>query len=160
MSSNSISSKMKKKEEPRNIFDDEFLSSKDLALQPITFFYESNINLEEIPIKERHLSLKSKRAEKEQKPESSRKSQKSQKSQKSTSNTNKKSEKRKSMRDSQIYSSNIVIIHNDDDENDDCPYTDPIEKEVEKLKKLMSKSKEKKKRKNSSRANYKVNNTK
>ena len=160
MSSNSISSKMKKKEEPRNIFDDEFLTSKDLALQPITFFYESNNNLEEIPIKERHLSLKSKRVEKEQKPESSRKSQKSQKSQKSTSNTNKKSEKRKSMRDSQVYSSNIVIIHNDDDENDDCSYTDPIEKEVEKLKKLMSKSKEKKKRKNSSRANYKVNNTK
>lgn len=151
MSSISISSKMKKKEEPKNVFDDEFLTSKDLALQPITFFYESNFNLEELPIKEKHLSLKSKKVEKDKKSESSRKTQKSQKS---TSNTNKRSERRKSMRDSQIYSSNIVIIYNDD-ENDDCSSTDPIEKEVAKLKKLMSKSKDKKKRKNnkSSRAN-------
>ena len=61
MSSISISSTMKKKTEPKDVFDDEFLISKDLALQPITFFYESNSNLEEIPVKGRHLSLKSKK---------------------------------------------------------------------------------------------------
>ena len=151
MSSISISSNMKKKAEPKDVFDDEFLTSKDLALQPITFFYESNSNLEEIPIKERHLSLKTKKFEKDKKSDRSKKSrkshksQKSQKSQKSTSNTNKKSEKRKTM--TQLFSSNIVIINNDD-ENDDCSSTDPIEKEVAKLKKLMSKSKEKNKKKN------------
>ena len=138
MSSISISSTIKKKTEPKDVFDDEFLTSKDLALQPITFFYESNSNLEEIPVKGRHLSLKSKKTEKDKKSDRSRKSrkshksQKSQKSQKSTSNTNKKSEKRKSVRESQVYSSNIVIIQNDE-ENDDCSSTDPIEKEVAKL---------------------------
>ena len=160
MSSNSISSKMKKKEEPKNVFDEEFLASKDLALQPIDFFNESNINLEEPPIKQRHLSLKSKRLEKDKKSERSRKSQKSQKSQKSTSNTNKKSERRRSVsaRDSQVYNSNIVIVHNDD-ENEDCSSTDPIEKEVAKLKKLISKNKEKKKKKNSrsSKSNFNDN---
>jgi len=154
MSSNSINPKMKKKKELKDTFDNEFLISKDLALQPITFFYESNSNLEEMPIKERHLSLKSKRVEKNKKSDRSRKSeksnksQKSQKSQKSTSNTNKKTDKRKSM--TQIYSSNIVIINNDDDEeNDNSSSADPIEKEVAKLKKLISKSKEKKKKRNS-----------
>jgi len=161
MSSNQIHPKMKKKKEPKDTFDDQFLISKDLALQPITFFYESDFNLEEAPIKERHLSLKSKKVEKDKKSDRSRKSrksnksQKSQKSQKSTSNTNRKSEKRKSM--TQVYSSNIVIINNDDgDENDnDCP----IEKEIAKLKKLMSKSKEKKKKKNnkSNRSNNNSN---
>lgn len=167
MSSISISSTMKKKTEPKDVFDDEFLTSKDLALQPITFFYESNSNLEEIPVKGRHLSLKSKKTEKDKKSDRSRKSrkshksQKSQKSQKSTSNTNKKSEKRKSVRESQVYSSNIVIIQNDE-ENDDCSSTDPIEKEVAKLKKLMSKSKEKKKKINnkSSRAKFNGSNSK
>jgi ribosome-associated translation inhibitor RaiA len=70
------------------------------------------------------------------------KTQKSQKSQKSTSNTNKKSHRRKSGHDSQIYNSNIVIVH--DEEEESCG--DPIEKEVEKLKKLMAKNRRKKKK--------------
>ena len=162
MSKKSLIQKTRKKKEPINIFDDKFLKSKDIALQPITIFFEISSELEEIPSKTRYLSLehiptiekgkisdrskksgksrKSKRSS--QKSEKSEKSEKS-KSQKSTNVTNKKNNKRKSYKDSEKYNSNVVIVHHDDD----CSSTDPIEKEVAKLKRLLSKSKEKKKRK-------------
>ena len=154
-SKNVLNSSWRKKIEPINHFDEDFLISKDNALQPIKFFLENeeddlNINQNKV----RHLSLrvkkesykeKEKESEKEKGTERTKKSRKSHKSQKSTSNTNKKSARKKSIRDSQLYNSNIVIVH--DEENDDCSSTDPIEKEVEKLKKLMSKSKGKKKKK-------------
>ena len=160
-SKNVLNSSWRKKIEPINHFDEDFLISKDKALQPIIFFLENeeddlNINQNKV----RHLSLrvkkesykeKEKESEKEKgtertkKSKKSQKSQKSHKSQKSTSNTNKKSARKKSIRDSQLYNSNIVIVH--DEEDDDCSSTDPIEKEVEKLNKLMSKSKGKKKKK-------------
>ena len=162
MSKKSINSSLNKKvREPLNHFDDNFLHSKDLALQPITFFFESDCALEEISSKARHLSLntnelkkkktsknkrKSKKSIKSNKSQKSKKSsQKSQDSQKSTSNTNKKKVNQKnSIKDSCLYNSNIVIIHQEDD---DCSSSDPIEKEVAKLKKLMSKSRDKKNKK-------------
>ena len=157
MSKKSIK-KLKDISEPINKFDEIFLQSKDLALQPITFFIESDCDLKELPTKSNHLSLshknhynrkkssqRSKKSKKSEKSEKSRKSsQKSLKSQKSTSNTNKKSATRKRSfnNDSNIYSSNIVIVYNDDD----CSSTDPIEKEIQKFKRMMSKNQKKKKK--------------
>ena len=124
-----------------NQFVNEFLTSKDKALEPIKFLFENDEDLDLSP-KVRHLSIKVK---KDKRTDGSKKSRKSKGS---TSNTNKKSARRKSVRDSQLYSSNIVIVHNDEEE-DEKSSTDPIEKEVEKLQKLMSKSRTKKKKRTS-----------
>ena len=160
---NVLISNWRKKIEPINHFNEDFLISKDKALEPIKFFLE--IEEDDLYINQnkiRHLSLrvkkeknkeKEKESEKEKGTESekdkgterTKKSRKSHKSQKSTSNTNKKSAPKKSLKDSQIYNSNIVIVQ--DEEDDDCSSTDPIEKEVEKLKRFMSRSKGKKKKK-------------
>ena len=154
-SKNVLNSSWRKKIEFINHFDEDFLISKDKALQPIIFFLEIeeddlNINQNKvrhfsIRVKKESYKEKEKESEKEKGTERTKKSRKSHKSQKSTSNTNKKSARKKSIRDSHLYNSNIVIVH--DEEDDDCSSTDPIEKEVEKLKKLMSKSKGKKKKK-------------
>jgi len=144
--SNSI---WKLKIEHVNIFDEDFLVSKDEALQPINIFFENEekIDLNNNQVKNKHLSLKTiKVNEEEKRTERSKKSKRSQKSQKSTSNTNKSSARKKSIRNSQLYSSNIIIVNEEDDE--DRSPTDPIEKEVEKLKKLMAKTKKIKKKKN------------
>ena len=152
---NVLISSWRKKIEPINHFNEDFLISKDKALEPIKFFLE--IEEDDLYINQnkiRHLSLrvkkeknkeKEKESEKEKGTERTKKSRKSHKSQKSTSNTNKKSAPKKSLKDSQIYNSNIVIVQ--DEEDDDCSSTDPIEKEVEKLKRFMSRSKGKKKKK-------------
>ena len=122
-----------------NQFVNEFLTSKDKALEPIKFLFENDEDLDLSP-KVRHLSIK---AKKDRKSDRS-----SKKSKNSTNNTNKKSARRKSARESQLYSSNIVIVHNDEEEDEESS-TDPIEKEVEKLQKLMSKSRTKKKKRTS-----------
>ena len=126
-----------------NIFDDDFLVSKDEALQPINIFFESKDkeDLNNSQIKNKKLSLKITKENDEEK-----RSSKSKRSQKSTSNTNKKSARKKSIRNSQLYSSNIIIIN--DEEDEDRSPTDPIGKEIEKIKKLMARSKKKKKKKN------------
>ncbi len=142
MSKNDIINKSAiQKSESINQFVDEFLTSKDKALEPIKFLFDNDENID-LGAKVRHLSIKAKKEKK------SDRSKKSKKSQKSTSNTNKKSARKKSLRDSQLYSSNIVIVYNDEEEDEDSS-TDPIEKEVEKLKKLMSKSRAKKKKRTS-----------
>ena len=151
MSNNDMVNKsMVQKSESINKFVNEFLSSKDKALEPIKFLFENDEDLDLSP-KVRHLSIKVK---KEKKSDSTKKSKKSKNS---TSNTNKKSARRKSIRESQLYSSNIVIVHNDE-EGEENSSTDPIEKEVEKLQKLMSKSRAKKKKRTSK--SCKTNNTK
>ena len=126
-----------------NIFDDDFLVSKDEALQPINIFFgsEDKEDLNNSQIKNKKLSLKITKENDEEK-----RSSKSKRSQKSTSNTNKKSARKKSIRNSQLYSSNIIIIN--DEEDEDRSPTDPIGKEIEKIKKLMARSKKKKKKKN------------
>ena len=131
--------------EPKDYFDNDFLTSKDLALQPIHFFSNIDCNLEEISTKTRHLSLKGKKELKKDKnscsSNKSKKSKSSQKSQKSTSNTNQKQEKKRSNKETQIYNSNIVIVQLED-ENENASYRDPIEEEIKKLKKFMSKSRD------------------
>ena len=130
------------KKESKDNLDELFLQSKDIALQPLQMLFEAEVKHERSK-KTRHLSEKvNKSVEKEKKTSRTKKRKKTQKSQKSTSNTNKKSHRRKSGHDSQIYNSNIVIVH--DEEEESCG--DPIEKEVEKLKKLMAKNRRKKKK--------------
>jgi hypothetical protein len=133
------------KKESKDNLDELFLQSKDIALQPLQMLFEAEVKHERSK-KTRHLSVKvNKSIEKDKKTSRTKKrkkTQKSQKSQKSMSNTNKKSHRRKSGHDSQIYNSNIVIVH--DEEEESCG--DPIEKEVEKLKKLMAKNRRKKKK--------------
>ena len=126
-----------------NIFDEDFLVSKDEALQPINIFFENEEDKINNQDKNNHLSLKIIKENEEGK--STERSKRSQKSQKSTSITNKRSARKKSIRDSQLYNSNIIIVN--DGEEDRSP-TDPILKEVEKFKKLMARSKKKKKKKN------------
>ena len=142
MSKNILNISWKKKRNLINYFNEDFLNSKDEALQPITLFFE-NIDILDIP-QDKINNFRIQEKEKEKKSDNSKKSQNFQNSQRSTSNSNKKSEKRKSITDSQIYSSNIVIVQNE--ENEDLSPTDPIEKEVEKLKRIMSRNREKKKR--------------
>ena len=142
MSKNILNISWKKKGNLINYFDKDFLKSKDEALQPITLFFE-NIDILDIP-QDKINNFRIQEKKKEKKSDNSKKSQNFQNSQKSTSNPNKKSEKRKSITDSQIYSSNIVIVQNE--ENEDLSPTDLIEKEVEKLKRIMSRNREKKKR--------------
>ena len=141
MSNDNINKSVVQKSESINKFVDEFLTSKDRALEPIKFLFENEEEMDLSP-KVRHLSIKVK---KERKTDISKKSKKYKDS---TSNTNKKSARRKSLRESQLYSSNIVIVHHDDEDEENSS-TDPIEKEVEKLQKLMSKSKGKKKKRTS-----------
>ena len=156
MSKHSYSLNKTKKAVSKDIFDIEFLNSKDLALQPINFFSQIESNFEEIPTKTKPISLKGKKNldkdKNTEKTKRSKKSKDSHKSQKSTNNTNKKYNRKKTRKsDSQIYNSNIIIIHHEDEE-ENISYRDPIEKEIEKLKKIMSKiaDKKKKKEKNSS----------
>ena len=138
---NKLNKSVIQKSESINKFVDEFLNSKDRALEPIKFLFDNEEEIDLSP-KVRHLSIKVK---KDKRTDGSKKSRKSKGS---TSNTNKKSARRKSIRESQLYSSNIVIVHNDE-EGEENSSTDPIEKEVEKLQKLMSKSKGKKKKRTS-----------
>ena len=140
MSKHSNSMNKINKAEPKDYFDNDFLASKDLALQPINCFSNIDCDLEEISTKARHLSLKGKKELKKDKNSfRSNKSKKSKNSQKSTSNTNQKQEKKRSNKEAQIYNSNIVIVQLED-ENENVSYKDPIEEEIEKLKKFISKS--------------------
>ena len=146
MSNYILKSAWKKKMEIINIFDEKFLNEKDIALQPITFILEANNNIindnfkkENLPSNSNTDSIKSIKSKKEEKYKSPKIK---------TKNTPKK----KSIRNSGLYSSNIVIVQSitDGDSNDNTSFN--IEKEVENLKRLMIKSKSKKNNKRSSKA--------
>jgi hypothetical protein len=136
-----------------NVFDEKFIEEKDIALQPISFIFEevSNINKEE-KLKGKNstsndLQTKNKKLEKD------RNSQKT----KETSKLKKiESPKRKSINNSDLYSSNIVIVT--DNGSRDSSFN-MIEKEVEKLNKLMSKSRSKKNKKRSNKKDIKQPNS-
>jgi hypothetical protein len=122
-----------------NAFDEAFLNEKDIALQSISFIFQ---DIEENGKRKstssrNNLPLKNKKEEKE------RTSQKT----KETSKLKKiVSPKRKSLNNSDLYSSNIVIVT--DNGSADSSYN-IIEKEVEKLRKMMTKSRSKKCKKKS-----------
>ena len=113
MSSKSLlKSAWKEKIEPNNIFDEKFLNEKDLALQPIEFLFEiENENLSKKNINKKILSLDNK---KEKKP-------------------------RKSLKESDLYDSNIVIVQTASDYDSEENTINQFEKEIQKINKLISK---------------------
>ena len=112
MSSKSLKSAWKEKIEPNNIFDEKFLNEKDIALQPIEFLFETE---------EESLSNKS--------------------INKNILTLDKKKEKkgRKSLKESDLYDSNIVIIQTASDYDSEDNKTKQFEKEIEKINKLIAK---------------------
>ena len=142
MSSFILNSAWKYKKEIINVFDEKFLNEKDIALQPISFILDNNNdiinkennNMTKMPSK--NLSVKYKKDDK---------------SSKSKSKSKKRDNKRKSLNNSDLYSSNIVIIQSRTDDDSNASSLDPIEKEVEKIKKMMTRSRSKKYRKKKSK---------
>ena len=125
-----------------NVFDANFVKEKDNALQPISFiFNESNDLNKQVNSKEKsttsmnNLSINNKKVEKDKNSQKTKETSKLKKIE---------SPKRKSINNSDLYSSNIVIIT--DKGSKDSSF-DIIEKEVEKLNKMMTKSRSKKKQK-------------
>ena len=145
MSKDILNKSLRNKTELIDQFDDDFLTSKDLALKPINSLFENELILDIDENKNRNLSLKVKKES--QKEIKTFMTKNSEKSQKSTSNTNKKYKKKKSFSESQLYSSNIIIVNYIDEDEENCSSSDPIEKEILKFNRLMSKLKEMKRKK-------------
>ena len=118
MSSTSLKTACKFKIEPTNIFDDNFLSEKDYALQPINFWLEAeNLLNNENDINRlnnKNLSLQIK--DKYQ---------------------------RKSLKESDLYDSNIIIVHELADEDSASSSSNRLQKEIKKLNKMLRKKKSK-----------------
>ena len=113
MLSNSLKSAWKEKIEPNNIFDQKFLNEKDLALQPIEFLFETEKEfLSNKKLNNRFSSI---------------------------DNKIDKNPRKKSLKESDIYDSNIVIVKtaSDYDSEDNTIYQ--FDKEIEKINKIISK---------------------
>ena len=130
MSSKSLlKSAWKEKIEPNNIFDEKFLNEKDLALQPIEFLFETEKEgLSNKNINKKILSLDSKKEKKKT---------------------------RKSLKESDLYDSNIVIVQTASDYDSEENTINQFEKEIQKINKLISKRiKNYKKRASKSHKNF------
>ena len=138
MSNFILKSAWKEKIDIINIFDEKFLNEKDIALQPISFILDINNNLnndnlnKNPPLSKNSTLTKNKKEEKDKSPKI----------------TKKNTSKRKSLKNSGLYNSNIIIVQSitDEDGDDDSSFNQ-IEKEVEKIKRMMTKSKSKKNKK-------------
>ena len=162
MSSFPLKSAWKYKIELINVFNEKFLKEKDIALQPIKFILDidnNNININNSDYNKDELNSKTKSnnnisLKNSQKDEKEKKSGKSQKTSKSIKTKEKKNEppKKMSLKNSGLYNSNIVIVQSITDGDSQGSCSDPIEKEVEKIKKMMTRSKSKKYKKKSSKS--------
>ena len=129
MSSNSLKSAWKEKIELNNIFDEKFLNEKDLALQPIDFLFETGKEiLSNNNINNKILSLDKK---KDKKP-------------------------RKSLKESDLYDSNIIIVQTASDYDSEANTINQFEKEIEKINKLITKRVKKYKKKSTSKSKKNV----
>ena len=118
MSTITLKSAWKYKIEPTNIFDNNFLKEKDLALEPIDFFLEDQILISNDNINNKNIFVNKDEIH----------------------NNNKK--------ESDIYDSNIVIIkEQSDDDTELTSFNNQIGKEIQKINTLML-PKIKKKKKN------------
>ena len=119
MSSTSMNTAWKFKIEPTNIFDDDFLNEKDFALQPINFLLEAEnlLNSENNvnKLNNNNLSLQIK-----------------------------DKNKRKSLKESDLYDSNIIIVQELADEDSASSSSNQLQKEIKKLTKMLRKNKAKK----------------
>ena len=108
----SLSMPIKLKIQSNDIFDNEFLNDKDMALQPLDFLFELS---DKLP-------------------------------QNNLTNNKKEKPKKKSLKESDLYDSNIIIIHTASEEEESGPTSfNQIEKEVEKIHKYIIKKKQMKK---------------
>ena len=129
-----LKSAWKYKIEIKDIFDEKFLLEKDIALQPISFIYENeNNNIKKPKKKKKSLSNRNSITINNKKEED--KEEKDLKSQRNSI--------RKSLKKYESFSSNIVIVQSITDGGSQDSSVDQIGKEVEKLKKLMKRSKTK-----------------
>ena len=115
MSSTRLKTAWKEKVEPSNCFDEHFLNEKDLALQPISSFFEA-----ENDILQNNISL---------------------------NKINEGHIKKKSLKASDLYDSNIVIVQTVSENESELTAFNQIEKEVEKINKIILNKKMKKKSK-------------
>lgn len=148
MSSITLKSAWKYKIDLINIFDEKFLNEKDKALQPINFILEINDDIIQENLKKNNsinnkLSIKKSKEEKD----------KSSKAKKSKKSKNKETPRRKSIKNSSdLYSSNIVIVNSMTEDGSECSSINKLEREVEKLKRMMSRGRSKKNNKKSSKS--------
>ena len=119
MSSITLKSAWKFKIEPTNIFDNNFLKEKDLALQPIDFFLEDQILINNDNINNKNFSNNNEEIDND--------------------NNN--------IKESDIYDSNIIIINEQSDDNTEfTSFNNQIGKEIQKINsQLLPKIKKKKK---------------
>ena len=148
MSSITLKSAWKYKIDLINIFDEKFLNEKDIAIQPINFILEINDDIIQENLKKNNsinnkLSIKKSKEEKD----------KSSKAKKSKKSKNKETPRRKSIKNSSdLYSSNIVIVNSMTEDGSECSSINKLEREVEKLKRMMSRGRSKKNNKKSSKS--------
>jgi len=155
MSSITLKSAWKYKIDLINIFDEKFLNEKDIALQPINFILEINDNIIEEKSNKKNnstnnnVSIKKTKETKDEKDKSS-------KAKKSKKSKNKETPRKKSIKNSSdLYSSNIVIINSMTEDGSECSCINKLEREVEKLKRMMSRGRSKKNNKKSSKKSLK-----
>ena len=150
MSSTILNSAWKHKIQIINIFDEKFLNEKDIALQPINLILDKDNSPDNSPKKQltnkgfsinNNNNIQKKNSNKEIKKQKKREAKKSIKSYKSSG----------------LYNSNIVIVQSLTADSERSSLNQ-IEKEVEKLKKIINKSKSKK-NKNKSKSKMKTHNS-
>ncbi len=121
MSSNILKSAWKEKIDINNCFDDNFLSEKDKALQPLEFLFESQ---NDIILNDKNLLNK----------------------------INEENPRKKSLKESDLYDSNIVIIQTLSENESELTTFNQIEKQVEEINKIILNKKLKKLKKQSSKS--------
>ena len=116
MSTMSLKTACMFKIEPTNIFDDNFLNEKDSALQPINFLLEAenllNSENDKNRLNSKNLSLQIK-----------------------------EKYKRKSLKESDLYDSNIIIVQELADEDSASSSSNQLQKEIKKLNKMLYRKK-------------------
>ena len=136
MSNYILHSAWKSKMKIKNIFGENFLNEKDIALQPISFIeIEDNKNLFN------NIVVKNKKERKENKEKKEYKEKKN----KAAHKAKKENPKKNSLKRYDSYNSNIVIVQSMIDSSE-VSSNDLIGKEVEKLKKIILRSKTKNKK--------------
>jgi hypothetical protein len=109
MSSIALKSAWKYKIDPTNIFDDNFLKEKDSALKPIDFFLKDQILISNDNINNKNISI-----------------------------NNEEIHKKNSIKESDIYDSNIIIIkEQSDEETEFTSFNNQLGKEIQKINSLM-----------------------
>ena len=118
-----------------NIFDEKFLNEKDIALQPLNFNLEITDDIIQENAKKKNNSNNNNISIKKTKEEKD----------KASKTKSKDTSRKKSIRNSSgLYSSNIVIVNSMTEDGSECSSINKLEREVAKLKRMMSRGRSKK----------------